>query len=95
MNTTLLYPVPDPQAISREMDGETILVLPQQGKVNVLNELGQFVWSRVDGTQSVEEIVSAVCNEYDVTQDQARQDVLSFLQLLAEKGALQLENRPG
>jgi hypothetical protein len=63
--------------------------------VNVLNELGQFVWRFVDGKQSVEAIVTEVCREYDVSDEQARQDVLSFLQLLADKGALRLETRQG
>ena len=95
MNSSSLYPVPSPQTVSRVVDGEMVLVLPQRGVVDVVNELGQFVWLRVDGTHSVEDIVMAVCSEYDVTTDQARKDVLAYLQDLAGKGALHLESKPG
>jgi hypothetical protein len=94
MITASLYPIPSPDTISRVLEGETVLVLPTRGLVNVLNELGQYVWNLIDGHRSVEDIVTEVCNEYNVSSEQARQDVMSFLQLLSEKGALVLESRP-
>lgn len=95
MNTSATFPVPESNAISRLLEGETVLVLPHRGTVNVLNELGQFVWKQVNGSQSVEQIVAAVCKEYAVMPEQARQDVVAFLQTLEQKGALRLESRPG
>lgn len=88
-----LIPIPDPGAVSRVLEGETVLVLPHRGRVNVLNELGEFIWQRVDGHNTLDDIVEAVCCEYAVPEAQAQQDVLDFLRLLAEKGALHLESR--
>lgn len=82
------YPAPHPQAISRVVDGEAVIVLPESGQVGVLNEVGTRVWELADGTRSLEEIVAAILEEFEVTPERARQDVDAFVQELVEKGML-------
>lgn len=88
MKLTEEYPTPHPQAISRTVEGEAVIVLPESGQVGILNEVGTKVWELADGRRSLEEIVAAVVEEFEVTPEQARQDVDAFVRELVEKEML-------
>ena len=74
--------------VGRVVDDEAVIVLPGKGKVKVLNEVGAFIWSQVDGHRSVAEIVQSVCEEFDVDQPQAEADTIAFLADLQERSVI-------
>jgi hypothetical protein len=47
-----------------------------------LNELATLIWQLLDGRTNVDQIVEAVCREYDISPEEARRDTLDFLQSL-------------
>lgn len=59
----------------RELDGEAILLDPQEGCSYNLNAVGTLIWKMLDGTHSINEIVSAICEKYEVEQEQALKDL--------------------
>jgi Coenzyme PQQ synthesis protein D (PqqD) len=77
--------------IAREVAGEAFLV-PIRGKLAdlqdlfVLNEVGQWAWSRLDGTRSVDHLVAGIMDEFEVPQEQARRDLEAFLSELKAAG---------
>ena len=77
--------------LGRVVDGEAVLVLPVIGKVKVLNEVGAFIWSNVDGVNSVRDISEIICAEYEVDRKEAEEDALSFLIDLEERGVVFFE----
>ncbi len=54
-----------------------------------LNEMGQTIWNMLEKETSVEELVSNILAEYDVSEQQARADLDSFLAKLRESGAIE------
>jgi len=66
-----------------------LVVLPGESSVKVLNPVGSKVYSMIDGKHTVDEIVAAVVDDFDIDADQARQDVETFLKELQEHGMLQ------
>lgn len=77
------------ELIKREIAGDTILVpvgsavLDSNG-LFVLNELGAFIWDLLPNVDSEESICNAVLEQYDVSEDTAKQDVAAFLKKLQE-----------
>ena len=77
------------ELIKREIAGDTILVpvgsavLDSNG-LFVLNELGAFIWDLLPNVDSEEAICDAVLEQYDVSEDTAKQDVAAFLKKLQE-----------
>jgi hypothetical protein len=69
-----------------------LVVVPEHSKVEVLNPVGSKIFSMLDGNHSRDEIVRAIVDEFDVTEDQAKQDLEQFLlelkksELLAQPG---------
>ena len=70
------------------MEDEAVLVLPEKGEVKVLNEVGTLIWSLADGHHSVRQMVDIICATYDVSQDEAEADTLTFLAELQHKGII-------
>ena len=75
--------------VSRRIVDELILVpirnnVADAETLYTLNEVGARVYELIDGKRPVRDIVSAIVSEFDVTGDEARADVLEFIeQLLA------------
>ena len=77
------------ELIRREIAGDVILV-PVGGTVLennglfALNELGAFLWDRLESAEDEESLVQAVLAEYEVDEDTARTDTAAFLQKLRD-----------
>ena len=53
-----------------------------------LNETGAFLWERLAGNRTPEEIVKDLCEEYDVQETDAAASVERFCQKLKAEGVL-------
>ncbi len=77
------------QVVSRRIVDELILVpirnnVADAETLYTLNEVGARVYELIDGKRPVRDIVNVIVSEFDVTGDEARADVLEFIeQLLA------------
>ena len=69
-----------------------LVVVPEKSEVNVLNPVGSKIFSMLDGKHSREEIVRAVVEEFDVTEDDANRDLDRFLQELKKSELLAPES---
>jgi len=76
--------------VSRQVEQETVLVLPEQGQVKVLNPVGGLIWSLLDGRRSAAAIAESVCRQFTVEPAQAQADTLAFLEDLLERGLVDL-----
>jgi hypothetical protein len=76
---------PNPAVVWRIVDGEAVLVLPEQGKVKVLNEVGGRIWELVDGSRTVGEIVHLICQEFEVAEAIVQADTLAFVSELLDR----------
>lgn len=87
------YPVLHPQVAMQSVDGLAVIVLADSGEVIVVNELGTRIIDLIDGERSTEEVASTIESEYQVTAEEARNDLEEFLQMLTEAGALSFKSR--
>jgi hypothetical protein len=88
-------PIPNPNVIGQMVEGEAVLVLPEKGKVKVLNPVGARVWSLADGHRNIRSIASLICAEFLVEPKQAEADVLAFITELVDKDIFYLPLETG
>ncbi|HEV7764387.1 MAG TPA: PqqD family protein [Thermoanaerobaculia bacterium] len=74
--------------VCRQVGAESILVPIRQNVGNLdyvytLNPVAARVWALIDGTRTIDEVVSAVCDEFDVDRDTALADITTLLTDLA------------
>lgn len=70
--------------ICRQVGAESILV-PIRNNVGsldyiyTLSPVAARIWALLDGTRSIAQIITELCDEYDVTPDQAAADVAELV----------------
>jgi len=74
--------------VTRETDGELVVVMPEQGKFVVLNTTGARVLQLADGERSLREIATLIANEASVETARVQEDVLAFATSLIERQIL-------
>ena len=83
--------------ILREIAGDYVIVptgktaLEFNGLITV-NELGAFIWKKMQQDISEDNLVSAILDEYEVQEETARNDVKEFLGKLVEYNILKEQN---
>ncbi len=83
--------------ILREIAGDYVIVptgktaLEFNGLITV-NELGAFIWKKMQQDISEDNLVSAILDEYEVQEETARNDVKEFLGKLEEYNILKEQN---
>jgi hypothetical protein len=70
----------------QDVQGQTVVVAPARREVHEFDETATFLWSALARERSVEELVEALCEEYEVDRAVAEKDVREFVELLEEKG---------
>lgn len=81
------------EVIKREIAGDTILVpvgqtVYEANGLFVLNELGAFLWDRLEAAGTEEDLLRAVLDAYEVAPDVAAADIREFLEDLRSLGIL-------
>jgi hypothetical protein len=79
--------------ITRHIAGETLIV-PVKGHVSdldsiyTLNEVGSRIWELIDSHRPVASIIKTIHTEYEVTEQDARRDVLELFDSLQTAGLI-------
>jgi len=84
----------DPSIVSRRIADEMILV-PIRRKVEeveclyTLNEVGARIWDLLDGQRSLKAVRDALVAEFDVSEREAEEDLLTLIEQLQQIGVIQ------
>ncbi|MEW5765448.1 MAG: PqqD family protein [Acidobacteriota bacterium] len=76
----------NPDVSWRTIEGQSVLVFNREGEVQVLNEIGTYVWEHLE--EGAEALARNISEKYEVEFGEARRDVAEFLQDLRRSGAL-------
>ena len=91
---TAEYPALHPQVAMQDVDGLKVIVLADSGEVLVVNKLGTRIVELIDGKRTVAEVADALESEYEVSAEELRGDLETFLRTLSDAGALTLRSSP-
>lgn len=58
-----------------------------------LNSVGARVWELLREPKSLEEVQAAIVNEYDVSAEQAKKDLLQFMRGMLAEGLVELSGQ--
>jgi len=79
--------------ILKKIAGKNIVIPVEEEAVNfngiiTLNETSVFLFEKLKNETSLDELVSAMVNRYDVEEIVARKDINEFIQILSKKGLI-------
>jgi hypothetical protein len=78
-----------PSIVTRKTGNEYVLVpiannIADMNSVYTLNETGAFIWEQINGKRTVEELINAVTEEYEIDNENAAKDVFAFVDNLSK-----------
>jgi methyltransferase-like protein len=70
--------------VARKIDSEYLIVpiknnIAEMDRVYNLNEVGAFIFEKIDGNNNVEDIIRAVIEQFDIEYEVAEKDVIEYL----------------
>jgi hypothetical protein len=74
-----------------KIDDEVIMMSIKNGEYYGLDNIGSRIWEIIEKPVTLIEIVEILKNEYEVTEEQCRSDVIGFLSALINKGLIIIE----
>jgi len=82
------------EVVARQIDGELIIVPIRRGvgelnSLYTLNPVGNVLWDFLAEGHTLAEMVLRVCDEFEVTAEQAQKDIRKFLDSLLEEHLVQ------
>lgn len=78
----------------RVIGGKAVVITIDHNQVHVFNSVGTRVWELADG-RSLDSIVDAIVDEFEVERSQARLDVCAFAERLLALGAARVAGEEG
>ena len=79
-----------PDVLHQEMGGETVLLNLANESYFGLDEVGTRVWQVLGESQSANDVVARLIDEYDVPREQLSADVAKLITELAAAGLVSL-----
>jgi PqqD family protein of HPr-rel-A system len=81
--------VVSPGLTAADLGGEAVVLDPQSGRYYGLNELGARIFELARKPRSVERIMQALLQEYDVKADQLKADLIAFLHEMEQRNLIE------
>ena len=88
-----LFPKQMEDVHSTVLDGESVLLNLTTGRYYTLNIVGSAVWDLFTGDQSLAQVLATICGKFDVTAQQAQDDLLDLVVELGQEGLIYTERR--
>lgn len=79
----------NPDVSWQMVEDQAVLIHNKLGEIQVLNDVGSIVWQHLE--EGVDKLVEKITSEYDVSEEEARKDVETFIKELKEVGAILTE----
>ncbi len=82
------YRIQADAVLSEFKDGESVLLDLTRKQYHRLNATGGFIWRALEPGAKEDAVVRGLCEEFDVSEAQARKSLLRFASELVELGLL-------
>ncbi len=76
--------------VSCSLDQEAVILHLNQGYYYGLNDVGQFIWSKIQEPARVSDLKREILAEYDTNEAECERDLIELLNDLAEAGLIEV-----
>lgn len=88
------YLVKDDDVLFTSMGEDAVLLHVQRGDYYSLNKVGARLWVLADGTKSIEDLAVLLTQEFEISQEQAENDIVELAEQLANEGLVKVVESP-
>jgi len=73
-------------------DNEYVLIDMLHNRFYTLDYIGSLIWNYLKQGFGIDNVVTRISNEFNVSMDQVKEDVIKFLETMAGKGLVKIEH---
>jgi hypothetical protein len=74
--------------ISRRVRDEVVIISDNGGSLYILNKTAAFIWDLCDSHDEIDDIAAGLCERFEVTAEEAREDVNKIVKILTKNGII-------
>lgn len=89
-----MYVAQDREIAYRIIEGEAIILTPEDGMLHNLNPVATRIFESANGRRRIADIIEAICGEFNVAEGTAKKDTLNFIEDLVHKKMFVLSDKP-
>lgn len=89
INAQRVLPLPHPKIAARVIKGEAMILTPHDSVLHTLNPVATRIWELLPTHRELGAMVAALCDEFEVSPEEATADVLRLVHELEDKQILQ------
>ena len=78
--------------LSHNLAGEVVILDLKDGVYYELNEIGAYIWRLIQQPHSLQSVVDAILEEYDVSAQECAADVLALAENLAKVDLIEIQS---
>ena len=70
----------------RTIGAGLVIESPEENETHSIEDIGAFIWNRINGKNDLDTILDKILREYDVAASTAAKDLQTFISQLMEAG---------
>ena len=82
------------ELVASDMDGEVVMMSIEQGKYYGLDDIASAIWPLIEAPCTVALLCDKLREQFYVSATQCQEDVLAFLNDMAEKEIIEITDAP-
>ena len=88
-NDSLIYRQSD--IVFNKLDDEIVMMSIKNGEYYGLDNIGSRIWEIIEKHVTLLQLVTMLKDEYDVDEEQCKNDVMAFLEMLLKKNLIKID----
>jgi len=88
------YPRQNQDTPTRTIEGEAVVITPDDSQLHNLNLTATHIWERANGEHALEDIFQEMIETFEVEEKELREDILEFINESQSKGMLDIFDVP-
>lgn len=72
----------NPELVAANMDGELVMMSIERGEYFGIGGVGTRLWELLAEPTTIEQLVAAICAEYDIDESTCQTDIIAFIEQL-------------
>jgi hypothetical protein len=81
----------NPKMVTSNIDDEIVMMSVDNGEYYGLDEIGSRIWALLENPISVQQLISALMDEFEVEEETCHTDTLDFINDLFEKKLISIQ----
>jgi hypothetical protein len=88
------YVVRNKDMVWRTVGNEAFIIDKDGTAIHQLNRVGSEIWKLSDGNLTISQIIENICNQFEITAEEAGNDSTLFIETMLAEGLVVLNDTP-